>query len=251
MDGPLQSALLSLYILVAVLPSLLVMEEYLNDNPRALADNVIRHYGFDEQTSTLFRGMFANTANHRLGSALLAVAGALFFGLGFGRVLQIIYVRAWRLSLPARRSDQARYATVLAGVYGLLLLFLVQVKELIDAPLWLVATLAPGWAGVLFLFFLWAARMLTYTLVPTRDLAPAAAATAIGLVALMGLSRLLFQFWLNLYAADYGAFGGVMAIYFWILFSAAVIVATASLSPALAERRRLRAAREAPAVTRV
>src|SRR5262249_30087807 len=32
-DGPLQSALLSLYVLVAVLPALLVMEEYLDPHP--------------------------------------------------------------------------------------------------------------------------------------------------------------------------------------------------------------------------
>jgi membrane protein len=246
-DGPLQSALLSLYIFLAVLPALLVIDEYLTNNPRALADHIVEHYGFDETTASLFRGLFAHTTPHRLGSALLAIAGALFFGLGFGRVLQLIHVRAWRLSLPARRSDQARHAAVLVGVYGFLLLFLVQVKALIDAPLWLVATLAPGWAAVLFLFFVWASRLLTYNLVPVRDLAPAAAATAIGLVALMGLSRLVFQFWINLYARDYGSFGGVMAIYFWILFSAGVIVGAASLSPALAERRRLRAARHARA----
>ena len=36
-DGPLQSALLSLYVLVAVLPALLVMEEYLDPHPNALA----------------------------------------------------------------------------------------------------------------------------------------------------------------------------------------------------------------------
>jgi hypothetical protein len=35
-EGPLQSALLSLYILVAVLPALLVMEEYLDPHPNAL-----------------------------------------------------------------------------------------------------------------------------------------------------------------------------------------------------------------------
>lgn len=134
---------------------------------------------------------------------------------------------------------------MLVGVYGFLLLFLVHVKALIDAPLWLVATLAPGWAAVLLLFFVWASRLLTYNLVPVRDLVPAAAATAIGLVALMGLSRLVFQFWIN--ARDYGSFGGVMAIYFWILFSAVVIVGAASLLPALAERRRLRAARQARA----
>jgi hypothetical protein len=32
-------------------------------------------------------------------------------------------------------------------------------------------------------------------------------------------------------------FGVVLAIYFWILFSAAVIVIAATVSPALAERR--------------
>jgi hypothetical protein len=36
-EGPMQSALLSLYILVAVLPALLVMEEYLDPKPNALA----------------------------------------------------------------------------------------------------------------------------------------------------------------------------------------------------------------------
>jgi hypothetical protein len=29
-----------------------------------------------------------------LGSALLAIAGALFFGVGFGRVMQLVHVRA-------------------------------------------------------------------------------------------------------------------------------------------------------------
>jgi membrane protein len=246
-DGPLQSALLSLYIFLAVLPSLLVMEEYLSDDPRALGERIVRHYGFNEETATLFRGIFSDTPTHGLDGALIAIGGALFFGLGFGRVLQLIHVRAWRLSLPAKRGDQARYAAVLVAVYGFLLLFLVQVKELIDAPLWLVATLAPGWAVVLFLFFLWASRILTYNLVPSRDLAPAAAVTAIGLVALMGLSRLIFQFWINFYAKDYGYFGVVMAIYFWILFSAGVIVGAASFSPALAARRRLRAASRTPA----
>jgi hypothetical protein len=39
-DGPLQSALLSLYIFLAVLPALLVIDEYLTNNPRALADHI-------------------------------------------------------------------------------------------------------------------------------------------------------------------------------------------------------------------
>src|SRR3954451_18610275 len=43
-EGPLQSALLSLYILVAVLPALLVLEEYLDPKPAALADSLVHHY---------------------------------------------------------------------------------------------------------------------------------------------------------------------------------------------------------------
>jgi len=57
------------------------------------------------------------------------------------------------------------------------------------------------------------------------------------------------QFWVDLYARDYGGFGVVLAIYFWIAFSSAVIVGAASLSPALAARRSLRAERESSAAT--
>jgi uncharacterized BrkB/YihY/UPF0761 family membrane protein len=48
------------------------------------------------------------------------------------------------------------------------------------------------------------------------------------------------QFWVDLYARDYGGFGVILAIYFWILFSSGVIVWAASLSPSLAARRDLR-----------
>ena len=46
--------------------------------------------------------------------------------------------------------------------------------------------------------------------------------------------------WVDFYAKDYGGFGVVMAIFFWIGFSSFVVVAAASMSPALAERRNLR-----------
>jgi uncharacterized BrkB/YihY/UPF0761 family membrane protein len=56
----------------------------------------------------------------------------------------------------------------------------------------------------------------------------------------MVASRFFMQFWVDLYARDYGGLGVVLAIYFWIAFSSAVIVWAASLSPALAERREVR-----------
>jgi membrane protein len=239
-DGPLQSALLALYILVAVVPALLVMAEYLDAHPAALANHIAHHYGLSAATASLVRGVLVQDRQHELGSALLAIAGALFFGLGFGRVLQLVHVRAWGLPTPSRQTDQGRYAVVLLGLYGLILLLLVQLSGLAGAPSWARFAVTPGWVALVALYFAWAARVLTHQLIGWRGLLPGALLTAVGLVLLMWISRFVMEAWLNFYARDYGGFGVVMAIFFWIVFSSVVIVAAASLGPALAERRTIR-----------
>jgi membrane protein len=239
-EGPLQSALLSLYILVAVLPALLVMEEYLDPHPNSLANSLVRHFRLNASTSGLIHGVLDEGHAHELGSALLAIAGALFFGLGFGRVLQLVHARSWQLAVPTRQTDQGLYAAVLLGLYGLLLLLLVQVTELKGSPEWVGLAVAVGWVGLLVLFFVWTPWLLTHRRIARRDLLPGAALTALALVVLMVVSAHVMQFWVDLYARDYGGLGVVLAIYFWIAFSSAVIVWTASLSPALAARRDLR-----------
>jgi membrane protein len=240
-DGPLQSALLSLYMLVAVLPAVLVIEEYLDPKPAALANHLVHHYGLSVTTAGLLRSVLVQGRAHELGSALLAIAGALFFGLGFGRVLQLVHVRAWRLGLPRGAGDQFRYAAVLLGLYGLILLLLLQLSELKGRPHWVGLTLAVGWVALLAVFFVWAPRLLTHGRLARRDILPGAVLTAVGLVALMLVSSVVMEYWLDLYARDYGGLGVVLAIYFWLAFSSAVIVMAASLSPALAERRSFRA----------
>jgi uncharacterized BrkB/YihY/UPF0761 family membrane protein len=242
MDGPLQSVLLSLYVLIAVVPALLVMEEYLEAHPAALADHIVHHYGFSAQTATLLRGVLVQDRAHELGSALLAVAGALFFGLGFGRVLQLVYSRAWNVPLPRRDSDQWRFALVLLALYGLILLLLVQAQELAGTVSWAGTAVAPGWVALLLVFFVWAPRLLTHELISPRELLPAAALTAFGLVILMLVSSYVMELWVDFYARDYGGFGVVMAFFFWIGFSSFVIVAAPSLAVALAARRSLLAA---------
>jgi membrane protein len=241
-DGPLQSALLALYILVAVVPALLVMSEYLESNPAALANHMARHYGLSATTAGILRGVLVDDRTHEHGSAVLAVAGALFFGLGFGRVLQLVHARAWRIALPSRQGDQPRYAVVLLGLYGLILLLLVQLAGLAGGPSWARFAVTPGWVALLTLYFAWSARVLTHKQIGWRDLLPGAALTAGGLVVLIWISRYVMEFWINFYARDYGGFGVVMALFFWIAFSSAVIVWAASLAPALAERRELREA---------
>jgi uncharacterized BrkB/YihY/UPF0761 family membrane protein len=240
-EGPLQSALLSLYILVAVLPALLVMEEYLDPHPNSLANSLVHHYRLNASTSELIHNVLGEGRSHELGSALLAIASSLVFGIGFGHVLQLVHARAWELELPTGLFDHVGYGAVLAGLYGLLMLLLLQLNEFHPRSALVKALLGLGWAGFLTLFFVVAPWLLTHKQLTPRELLPGAGLTALGLVVLMVVSRFVMPHWVDLYARDYGGLGVVLAIYFWIAFSSAVIVAAASLSPALAERRNVRA----------
>src|SRR3954451_12437490 len=161
-DGPLQSALLSLYVLVAVLPAVLVMEEYLDAHPAALANRLVQHYSLNPSTAGMLRDVLTQNRTHELGSAALAIASALFFGLNFGRVLQLVHARSWEISMPTKASDQGLYAGVLLGVYGLLLLVIVQLNEFRRSPLLVAVSLALGWLPLLVLFFVLAPWVLMH-----------------------------------------------------------------------------------------
>ena len=91
----------------------------------------------------------------------------------------------------------------------------------------------------MFAFFVWAPRILLHHRVTTRNLVPGAVFTVLGLVILRLISVFLFTRWLNWYSTTYGAFGIVLAIFFWIILIGTVLVLAAALSPALAQRRDL------------
>lgn len=247
-EGPLQTALLSLYILVAVLPALLVMEEYLDPHPNSLANSLVHHFRLNASTSELIHNVLGEGRSHELGSALIAIVSALVFGVGFGHVLQLVHARAWQVDLKTGVADQLGYGAVLAGLYGLLMLLLLQLNELHTRSTVVKVLLGVGWVGFLVLFFVVVPWLLTHKLLALRDFLPGAVLTALGLVVLMVVSRYVMQFWVDLYASDYGGLGVVLAIYFWIAFSSAVIVWAASISPALAERREVRSA-ESPTLS--
>src|SRR5690349_5023735 len=154
-DGPVQSALLTLYLFLAVVPSVIVMEEWVERKPGALATHIVRHYHFSASTATLIRSVLVHGRAHEVQTALIAVAGALASGLGFGRVLQVVHVRAWGLTLPRHRLQETRHVVVLVAVYGLLMLLVVQLGELraVDAPGWAGFALVPVWAALLVGFF--------------------------------------------------------------------------------------------------
>ena len=239
-DGQLYAVLLSAYFFVTMLPVLLVAASYIYSDPTALSDRIERRLRLHGTTADLFSTVMAGTAEHKVSAVLIAVLDLFFFGLGFGRVLQLAHARSWGLDL--RKSvvvDQARYAEVLAALVAGVFLFVLQTKELRGSPSWVGYVLDVGWIALLVLFFVWAPRMLLHHRVAARDLLPGALFTVAGMVGLRIISVLLLAHWLNWYSTTYGAFGIVIALFFWIILEGTVMILAAALSPALAHRRNL------------
>lgn len=239
-DGPLQSLLLTVYVFFAIVPAVIILAEYIEHNPAALANHLVDRYHLSGSSARMLDSVLVGDKRHHLGSAAVAIVTVLGFGIGFGRVLQLVYGRTWGLNLRAKLTDQLRFGLILLVLFGLISLFLVQTTE-VDArrhPPWLNPAFAPGWILVLFGFFVWAPRYVTHHRLGIRDLAASSAVTALGLVSLMLASSFAMGPWINFYfGTDYGGLGIMMALFFWLGLSASVIVLAASLSPVLAGRR--------------
>lgn len=242
-DGQLYAVLLSAYFFLTMLPVLLVTASYVYKDPTALSARIEHRLRLHGTTAELFSTVMRGAGEHKLSAVLIAIVNLFFFGLGFGRVFQLVQARSWGLDLgKARLIDQARYAEVLAAMVLGAILFVFQVKELRGDASWIGWVLDLVWVVLLLTFFVWAPRLLLHHRVDSRDLLPGAAFTVLGLIALRLISVLLFTHWLNWYSTTYGAFGIVIAIFFWIILIGTVLVLAAALSPALAHRRNLRVA---------
>jgi len=239
-DGQLYAMLLSAYFFLTMIPVLLVTASYIYRDPTALADRIEHRLRLKGQTATLFSTVMVGVGEHKLSAVAIAVIDLFFFGLGFARVYQLVQARSWGIDL--RKSviaDQARYASVLTAMVVGVVLFVVQTKALRGHPSWIGWVLDIGWLALLLVFFVWAPRLLLHHRVAARDLLPGAVLALVGLVGLRLISSLLFTHWLNWYSTTYGAFGIIIALFFWIILEGTVLVLAAALSPALAERRDL------------
>jgi membrane protein len=242
-DGQLFALLLTAYMFVTLLPVCVVVSGYLYKDPTTLADRLIHRLGLSGTTATLIHDILTGAATNKFGSTLIAIGSAVLFGLGIGRVLQITHARSWRIDLgKARLTDQTRYAATLFLLLGMLIVYLVQSKLLDGQPSWIGWLLIPVWLAALLAFFTWVPRMLLHNRVSVRAVLPGAVFTVLALIGLRVLSYFVLVNWLVWYAKYYGGLGVIMALFFWMLIGASIMIIAAALSPALAERRDLREA---------
>ncbi len=245
-DGQLYAVLLTAYVFLTVLPAALVMASYMDSNPDALSNHMIHRLGLRGATTDLIHGVLSGTSGHKLSATLIALGSVAFFGLGIGRVLQLAHARAWGLDLgKARIRDQGRYTSVLLAILAAILVYTFESRLLQGQSRWIGWAVAPLWLAALFYFFVWAPRLLLHHRVARRDVVPGAVFTVLGLLGTRALSQFLLVNWLEWYGKNYGGFGIVMALFFWVTIPATILVLAAALSPALAHRRQLRRERAA------
>jgi uncharacterized BrkB/YihY/UPF0761 family membrane protein len=236
-DGQLYAMLLTSYIFITALPATVALATFVYNNPTRLADRLVARLHLDPSTSSLVHTVLSGASKHQLVATIIAVGDVVIFGSGFGRTLQLIYARVWHVDVTwSRLRDQERYLAVLAVLVGLMAVFLLETSRVSDgSALWL-ATM-PLWLFALIAYFAWLPRYLLHRQIPIADILPGAAFAALGLVALRLASSLVLARWLKSYAKNFGAFGIILALFFWLLVIASLIVMSAALAPPFAGRR--------------
>jgi uncharacterized BrkB/YihY/UPF0761 family membrane protein len=243
-DGQLYAVLLTAYFFLTMVPLLLVETTYIYKNPDALAGRLEHRLKLSGTTSHLLSTVLAGSEGHKLSAMLIAIVNLFFFGVGFGRVLQLVHARSWGIDLRARALlDQSLYYGILVALALMTFVYVLQTRALRNSPSWIGWVLDLGWLALVVGFFVWAPWLLLHRRVPARDILPGAVFTILGFVCLRIISGLLLKNWLNWYSKTYGALGIVMAIFFWLVIFSTVMVLAAALSPALAHRRDLMRAR--------
>lgn len=161
------------YVFLTVIPMPIVFTSYIYRDPGALSARLEHRLRLEGETSKLFTAVMAGASGHKLSAALIAIIDLFFFGLGFGRVLQLVHARSWGLDLRKRGLlDQGLYAEALGAMALATLLFAIQTKALRGEPSWVGRVLDAAWLAVLAALFVWVPRLLLHRQVAALDILP-------------------------------------------------------------------------------
>jgi uncharacterized BrkB/YihY/UPF0761 family membrane protein len=248
-DGQLFALLLAAYLFVTIVPAVIAMASYSNEDPTALAAKLIARLHLKGDTASLVREVLQGAGGHQLTATVIAVASVVTFGMGIGRTLQLIYGRVWGFPPTKGLVDRVRYFLWLMIFLVGCVVYVVEETLLKSSSNWIEWAIAPLWLVAIVGFLAWTPVFLLHNRITVRDAIPGALLAAVGLVILRALSSNVFSGWLNWYSKYYGGIGIVMALFFWIVIATTIMIVTAALSPAYAVRRaeRVEAAREAQA----
>jgi len=237
-DGQLYALLIAAYSLLTFVPAAIAVGTYAEPKPGSLSNSVVDRLHLTGSTAALFRDVLTNADTKKLGATLLALANLLLFGLGFGRALQLAHAKAWGIDLKQSAVvDQLRYVIALLATTCVLLLIAGESAAIHNESWWIRLALAPLWILLAAILFTFLPYMLLHRRISIRSLYPGAVLVALGLVGLRLISSIVLVNWLKWYGKYYGGFGIVMALFFWIMIAATIMVVAAALSPALAARR--------------
>jgi membrane protein len=236
-DGQLYAVLLAAYFFLTVLPVAVVQATYVSGNPEAFAHRIAGRLELTGPPARFLNSVLVGAGADRLLAVIVAVANIAVFGLGFGRVLQLAHARIWGLELTHTIADQGRYLAVLLALMWLTCVAVLQLQYVRGMPAPAAWAIDAGWLAVLTVYFVWAPRLLLRRRVGVRDVLPGAVITVAGLAALHVGATFVLRRWLVSYSDTYGGLGIVMALLFWLIAAATVMVFAAALSPAVAARR--------------
>ena len=156
-DGQLYAVLLTAYFFLTMVPLILVETTYVYKNPEAFATRLEHRLKLSGTTSHLLSTVLAGSGSHKLSAMLIAVVNLFFFGVGFGRVLQLVHARSWGLDLRARALlDQSLYYGILVVLALMTFVFVLQTRALRNSPSWIGWVLDLGWLALVIGFFVWA-----------------------------------------------------------------------------------------------